>query len=99
MLVSILDPPSSILNRLCRSTSMTKLLRAAVIGAGSMGRNHARVYTEMDDVELVAIADPDQEALSKIAQRQHIRTYTSYQAMLAREQIDLVSVVVPTENH
>jgi predicted dehydrogenase len=78
---------------------MTKLLRAAVIGAGSMGRNHARVYTEMDDVELVAIADPDQEALHKLAQRLHVRTYTSYQAMLQREQIDLVSVVVPTEYH
>ncbi len=61
---------------------MIKLLRAAVIGAGSMGRNHTRVYTEMEDVELVAIADPDQDALSKLAQRQHVRTYTSYQTML-----------------
>ena len=52
---------------------MTKLLRAAVIGAGSMGRNHARVYAEMDDAELVAVADPDQESLNKIAQRHRVR--------------------------
>jgi|HigsolmetaAR201D_1030396.scaffolds.fasta_scaffold22575_1 UDP-N-acetylglucosamine 3-dehydrogenase len=78
---------------------MTKILRAAVIGAGSMGRNHARVYTDMDDVELVAIADPDQEALHKLAQRLHVRTYTDYHTMLEREQLDLVSVVVPTQHH
>lgn len=78
---------------------MTKLLRAAVIGAGSMGRNHARVYAEMDDAELVAVADPDQESLAKVAQRHRVRTYTDYRAMLEREQIDLVSVVVPTEHH
>lgn len=78
---------------------MTKLLRAAVIGAGSMGRNHARVYAEMDDAELVAVADLDQNSLDKVAQRHRVRTYTDYQTMLEREQIDLVSVVVPTEYH
>jgi predicted dehydrogenase len=78
---------------------MTKLLRAAVIGAGSMGRNHVRVYAEMDDAELVAVADPDQEALIKIAQRHRVRTYTDYHAMLEREQLDLISVAVPTEHH
>lgn len=78
---------------------MTKLLRAAVIGAGSMGRNHARVYAEMDDVELVAVADSDQESLNKIAQRHRVRTYTDYHAMIEREQIDLISIVVPTDQH
>lgn len=78
---------------------MPKLLRAAVIGAGSMGRNHARNYAEMDDAELVAVADPDPAAHSRVGQRHHVRTYTNYQAMLEREQLDLVSVVVPTEHH
>jgi UDP-N-acetylglucosamine 3-dehydrogenase len=78
---------------------MTKLLRAAVIGAGSMGRNHCRVYSEMEDVELVAIADPDRDSLSRANQRYHLRTYTDYRTMLEREQLDLVSVVVPTEMH
>lgn len=78
---------------------MPKLLRAAVIGTGSMGRNHTRVYSEMDDVELVAIADPDAESLSRVAQRHHIRTYRDYRAMLDREQLDLISIVVPTEHH
>ncbi|HWQ14515.1 MAG TPA: Gfo/Idh/MocA family oxidoreductase [Roseiflexaceae bacterium] len=78
---------------------MGKILRAAVIGAGSMGRNHCRVYTEMDDVELVAVADADASALARLVQRYHVRTYTDYRVMLEREQLDMVSVVVPTELH
>jgi UDP-N-acetylglucosamine 3-dehydrogenase len=78
---------------------MTKLLRAGLIGAGSMGRNHARVYAEMEDAELVAIADTDQDSLNKLAQRHRVRTYTDYHAMFEREQLDLISVVVPTEHH
>lgn len=78
---------------------MTKMLRAAVIGAGSMGRNHARVYTDMEDAELVAVADPSLEALARVSQRHHVRTYTDYRTMLDREQLDLVSIVVPTEQH
>jgi UDP-N-acetylglucosamine 3-dehydrogenase len=78
---------------------MTKLLRAAVIGAGSMGRNHCRVYSEMEDVELVAVSDPDQNSLNRVSQRHHVRTYTDYRSMFEREQLDLVSVVVPTEMH
>jgi predicted dehydrogenase len=78
---------------------MSKILRAAVIGAGSMGRNHCRVYTEMDDVELVAVADADANALARLVQRYHVRTYTDYRMMLEREQLDMVSVVVPTELH
>lgn len=78
---------------------MPKLLRAAVIGAGSMGRNHCRIYSELEDVELVAIADPDQNALNRLGQRYRVRGYTDYREMLEREQLDLVSVVVPTEMH
>ncbi|WP_417508599.1 Gfo/Idh/MocA family oxidoreductase [Microbacterium sp.] len=33
-------------------------LRAGLLGVGMMGRHHARVFREIDDVELVAIADP-----------------------------------------
>ena len=78
---------------------MNKLLRAAVIGAGNMGQNHARIYAEMDDVELVAVADPIMERLSRMAQRHRVHTYMDYRTMLEREQLDLVSVVVPTQQH
>lgn len=78
---------------------MAKILRAAIIGAGNMGQNHARVYSEIDDIDLVAVADPVQESLNRMAQRHRVRTYTDYHDMLEREQLDLVSIVVPTQYH
>lgn len=39
--------------------SQTAPLKAGVAGAGVMGRNHARVLSEMRDVELTHIFDPD----------------------------------------
>jgi UDP-N-acetylglucosamine 3-dehydrogenase len=78
---------------------MQKRLRAAVIGAGSMGQNHLRVYSELEDVELVAISDPNNTILNTLSQRLRVQTYTDYQQMIEQEQLDLVSVVVPTEHH
>ena len=42
-----------------RYVTGVSLIRVAVIGVGAMGRNHARVYSEMPDVELVGVADAD----------------------------------------
>ena len=36
------------------------MIRAAVIGVGAMGKHHARVYNELEGVELVGVADPDE---------------------------------------
>jgi predicted dehydrogenase len=33
------------------------MIRAAVIGVGSMGKNHARIYNDMENVDLVAVSD------------------------------------------
>lgn len=37
------------------------MLRAAVIGAGNMGRHHTRILGSMDEVELTCVVDPDTE--------------------------------------
>ena len=75
-------------------------LRAAVVGLGMMGRNHVRVYDEvLTDVELVAVADPDREALRRSTTGRAARGYTDPSAMFAEEQLDLVSIVAPTSLH
>ncbi len=42
-------------------------LRAGVAGAGAMGRNHARVFSLLEDVELAAIYDQNKEQAEKVA--------------------------------
>jgi len=73
-------------------------LRAAVIGAGQIGRLHARVMNESDDVELVAIVDPDASA-ERVAQVSGARWIRSLEELLESEQIDFGVVAVPTTKH
>jgi predicted dehydrogenase len=75
-------------------------LRAGVIGLGMMGRAHVRVWDEMvDGVELVAVADTDPDALREVTQGRDARPYADSATMLEAEELDLVSVVVPTSLH
>jgi UDP-N-acetylglucosamine 3-dehydrogenase len=75
------------------------MIKAAVIGVGSMGKNHARIYDEMEDVALVAVSDVDSEPARKVASRHKIKYYSEHRVMLAEEELDLVSIAVPTEFH
>jgi UDP-N-acetylglucosamine 3-dehydrogenase len=74
-------------------------MRVAVIGAGSMGRNHLRVYRELDGCELIAVSDSDPESAERAAQSYSVTSYTDYRQMLEKEKPEAVSVVVPTAAH
>jgi UDP-N-acetylglucosamine 3-dehydrogenase len=74
-------------------------LRAAVIGLGAMGRHHVRVYGDLPQVNLVAVADVSESAVSRATAQRLIRGYTDIEEMLDREKPDLVSIVVPTSLH
>lgn len=76
------------------------MLKAAVIGVGAIGRNHARVYREINkDVELVAVADTFAETATQVGNSRHVAAYSDIEEMLDTEKPDLVSVSVPTEAH
>ena len=74
-------------------------LRAAVIGVGAMGQHHARVYTELAQTELVAVADSTPATGQRSAAKFGVPAYTDYRQMLERERLDLVTVAVPTRLH
>lgn len=78
---------------------MQTRLRAGVIGVGSMGRNHARVYASLEDIDLVAVCDTNLTVASTVASMYRCQSYSDYRELLDREQLDLVSVVVPTREH
>ncbi len=74
-------------------------LRAAVIGLGSMGANHARVLSDMAGVELVAVADADPARVAKATHGRSLPGFPDALALLAEARPDFVSVVVPTGLH
>ena len=76
-------------------------MRVGVIGVGSMGQNHARVYSEIAD--LVGIADPDVKQGGSVFSRLQGGTgptnyFVDYPSLL-KEKLDAVSVCVPTKLH
>jgi len=74
-------------------------LRAAVIGLGAMGANHARVYDQMPGVELAAVADTDAARVEEATRGRGARGYAGVRRLLDEERIDLLSVCVPTRAH
>ena len=75
------------------------MTRVAVIGVGSMGRNHARVYYELPEAELVAVSDVNPANANSTSSQFGAKGYTSYEEMLEKEQPDAVSIAVPTALH
>ena len=75
------------------------MINAAVIGVGNMGKHHARIYSELKDVKLVAVCDINENVGKKIANKFNCKFYKNYKKMLKNEDIDIVSIVVPTSLH
>jgi predicted dehydrogenase len=71
--------------------------RIGVIGAGYLGKFHARKYAAMEDVELVGVADPDRAVSQKVAADNNTRSFSDYHELLPL--VDAVSIVVPTSLH
>ncbi len=74
------------------------MFKVGVIGAGAMGKNHIRIYSEMQGVELAGIADIDRELVEGLAQQYGTRAFTDHNELL-KEGLDAVSIVVPTRMH
>jgi predicted dehydrogenase len=82
----------------------TQPLRVAVVGAGAFGRNHLRVYRELQEsglgVELVAVVDRDSAVASEAAANFGVRGFESIEACVAGvDGLDAASICVPTVHH
>lgn len=76
---------------------MSKPIRVAVVGVGYLGNIHAKIYDNMDNVELVAVVDTDQSVATSVADKHHCRALTDTCGLAS--QIDAVSIAVPTSLH
>jgi predicted dehydrogenase len=74
-----------------------KKIRVAVVGTGEFGRHHARVYRELEGVELVGVFDENPERAAAVAAEYQTQVLTGYDEL--RERADAASVAVPTVAH
>ena len=83
--------------------SLTQPLRVAVIGAGAFGRNHLRVYRELqqagEPIQLAAIVDTNPGVAFEAGQKFGVPSFRSIEAALAAGPLDAASVCVPTIHH
>ena len=71
-----------------------KKLGVAVIGTGFWGRNHARVFKELEETELLAVCDINAERAKNVAKQFGVRAYTSMGKLLKNKDIEAVSICV-----
>lgn len=74
-----------------------KPLRIAVIGAGHLGRIHARLASAAPEIELVAVADPVEAARDSVAQEAKTQAVADYRELVG--QIEGAIVAAPTTLH
>ena len=72
-------------------------LRLAVIGCGHLGRIHARLLSEIEQVRLVAAVDPDPAARQAVAEPLQIESWSDYQQLPG--QVDAAVLAAPTSMH
>ena len=79
-------------------------ISVAVVGVGVFGRNHARVYRELEQqgepVRLLGLVDSDAARADAVAREFGCAGFTSLGAMLTRHrELQAASVAVPTVHH
>jgi len=72
-------------------------LLVAVVGCGEFGRNHARVYREIENVELVGVFDANQDRAALMAQEFQTRPFQDLEEL--GRAVEAASVAVPTVAH
>src|SRR5215475_864746 len=73
------------------------MIRAAVVGVGHFGREHARIYSASEHATLVAVCDLDEARGRSVAQANGADFVVDFRELSGR--VDAVSVAAPTVAH
>ena len=76
---------------------MDRKIKIAVVGVGFFGERHAKVYSEMENVQLVAVVDADIKRAQEIAARYRCESFCEITPLFGK--IDAASIVTPTKDH
>ena len=78
----------------------SKTLRVGIVGLGWTGWTHLKAYQELPNVEVVALAGYEADRLAQYGREFNVpNLYREYQDLLARDDLDVVSVCTPNQLH
>lgn len=72
-------------------------IRVGVVGVGHIGRNHARIYGELENAEFVAVLESDRRTAEEVARKFRVRACDSLDEFATL--VDAASVATPTPAH
>ena len=72
-------------------------IRAAVVGVGHLGKEHARILAGIPGVQLVGVVDPNPDQAKAIADKHATQAFTDFRQLL--DKVDAVSIAAPTIHH
>lgn len=81
---------------------MPETLKAAIIGCGGRGREHAKGYAACQNVEITALADPVAESSAALGEQYGVpreQQFLDYNEMLSSQKFDIVSVCTWPAQH
>ncbi len=73
------------------------MIRVAVIGAGSIGYHHARIFSGLEGVELAAVVDIDPQRARQVASEYNCAACVDYMDIIGS--VDAASIAAPTTLH
>jgi predicted dehydrogenase len=72
-------------------------MKVAVVGAGYLGRQHVRIYSQLNRVDLVGVVDSNPATAESVAREFHTESYSNFEEIL--DKVSAVSLAVPTAEH
>lgn len=73
------------------------MIKVAVVGAGSIGKHHARIFSDLPDVRLIGVVDADLPRAEEFAHKYRCTPFKDYRDVMGS--VDAVSIAVPTTFH
>jgi predicted dehydrogenase len=78
---------------------MSAAVRMGLIGAGRIAQSYLDVFDVLDDVTLVAVVDPVEDARNRVATRTGAAPFADHESLLQNCDVDAVLVCTPPSTH
>ena len=76
-----------------------KKIKIGILGCNYMGKMHADCYSQLDNVEVVAVADLNAESANKIAEKTGAKVFLDASELIEKSELDAIDICLPTFLH
>ena len=76
-----------------------KRLKVGVIGCGTWGRNHVRVFSDLPVTEVIGVADTNPTTAKETGEKHRVKWYSAPTKLMKNPDIQLISICTPTVTH